>query len=388
VLAACLQALGVIAVILGLAGAVIVVAASPTEGWRSSAVVVMWMLVALAAGWMAGGVLWAAAWLCRGHHHQTLLGQRIVALLERLPAEGMEMLEVPLSSASSSSRVARAGPIPLEGEGRADSKPAPTTARARLEAALEQLRELNVNLLLTESQRQLKRQHLLERQAARLTRDLEQALASDQYPQAEEDLERLVRLAPDWPQLGDLRRRVDQARSAAEARDVEAATGRAQDLMATGQFLQAKTAAEELLAKHPALPAVTALVARVERERAAYVKEQRLTMYRKVETEAAHRHWRPALAAAEELLAAYPDSPEADTVRSRLDTLRDNAQIEEVRELRDRIRDLISRRRFPEALELAKDVVHRFPNVAAADELRQQMGRLEELAKSHPSEGA
>jgi len=57
-------------------------------------------------------------------------------------------------------------------------------------------------------------------------------------------------------------------------------------------------------------------------------------------------------------------------------TLEENAQIEEVRELRDRIRDLINAQRFGEAHKLALDVVLRFPQTAAAEELRPQLDRL------------
>ena len=111
-------------------------------------------------------------------------------------------------------------------------------------------------------------------------------------------------------------------------------------------------------------------------------------MYKKVELEAANRRWRSAAVAAQELLAAHPRSPQAEAVRAKLPTLRDNALLEEVREIRNQIRDLISRRRYPEALEVARDLVHRFPQTAVAEELRSQMARLEELAKSKGNENA
>ena len=79
-------------------------------------------------------------------------------------------------------------------------------------------------------------------------------------------------------------------------------------------------------------------------------------------------------------LEAYPAGPEAESVRSQMETLRSNARIEEARELRDRILEMINRRRFSEALELARDLVGRFPDTAAAAELTRQMARLEELA--------
>ena len=129
-----------------------------------------------------------------------------------------------------------------------------------------------------------------------------------------------------------------------------------------------------------------ALLGRVRRERGAYEVEQRASLYRRIEQAAAERHWRAALKAMEELVAAFPSSPEADAARAQMPTVADNARLEEVRELRDRIADLIGRRRFAEAAELARDLIDRFPDTAAAEDLRKQLDRLDELAKA--GEGA
>ena len=64
-----------------------------------------------------------------------------------------------------------------------------------------------------------------------------------------------------------------------------------------------------------------------------------------------------------------------------LPTIQDNARIEEVREIRDQIRDLINRRRYGEAVEAAEAVVRRFPDTRAAIELGRQLNRLRELAR-------
>ena len=84
---------------------------------------------------------------------------------------------------------------------------------------------------------------------------------------------------------------------------------------------------------------------------------------------------------AEQLVEIFPDSPEGRQVAQKMPTLRDNAHLQEARELRDRITRLLSERQFGSALELARQVMERFPETAAAEELRQQMARLEELAK-------
>ena len=67
-----------------------------------------------------------------------------------------------------------------------------------------------------------------------------------------------------------------------------------------------------------------------------------------------------------------------------METLKDNARIEEVRQLRDQIRDLIGRRRFAEAVRVSEELIRRFPDTQAANELRSQIDRL----RARAAEGA
>ena len=94
------------------------------------------------------------------------------------------------------------------------------------------------------------------------------------------------------------------------------------------------------------------------------------------------RRWRAALGAAERFIEAFPGSADAEAVRAMLSTIQDNARLEEVREIRDHIRDLIERRRYAEAVQAAEDVIRRFPDTRAAGELGRQLGRLRELART------
>ena len=152
--------------------------------------------------------------------------------------------------------------------------------------------------------------------------------------------------------------------------------------MAASNFAGARNLAESLLEKYPDSATAVEMLTRVRREQDAFASEQRSRMYRKIEKDASDRHWHSALEAARKFLDAWPDSTEADAVRVQLSTIADNARIEEVRSLRDQIRDMIARRRFAEAVELAGDVIERFPETAAAIELTEQMSRLQERAKS------
>ena len=147
-----------------------------------------------------------------------------------------------------------------------------------------------------------------------------------------------------------------------------------------GAFDHARQLARDLLAECPGDGELQSLVRRVEREAEAFARQQRQRLYEQVDRSCQRRQWRAALAAAQELVAAHPATAEAAEVTGRLATLQENARIEEVRELRDRIRDLIERRRYHEAATIAEDIVARFADTQAAADLRGQIDQLNRLA--------
>lgn len=382
VLALCLWALAIISVVLGLAAALVTIFTAAHAGMVGLTTTILAAVLYFAAGCCVAGVLCALAWLCLRQRQQGLLEQRIALALERLAGAPAQVGRPGIGGGPPGA----ARPLPSAEVGK--GRPAgPAAERPEADPLLEEIRELNINLLLSDSQRQMKRRYFTERQAQRLTQEIERAIASGDLGLADECLDRLRRVGPDLPGIGELSERLEQARTRTEARDVGEAKRRVEELMSVSGFATAVAVVNGLLAKHPSSAEAIALLERVRREREAFVDEQRLAMYRKVEKEATSRRWRDALSAAEELLSAYPDSPEADAVRARMDTLRENARIEEVRRLRDRVSDLISRRQFAQAIEVAKDVIARFPATAAARELHEQMAKLEELGRAAPGAG-
>lgn len=343
----------------GLAAGVAILSVDATAG-RFGPVTVIWMLVALAAGGCLGGVMWALAWLCRDQHRRSLSEARMASTLERL------------ASTAARGQTSAAGP------GAEFSTPPQPVAGGEL---LEQLREFNINILLSEQQRAAKRKHIISPLSKELAEKITQAAADGEPDQGEAHLQELIRIAPEWP-TAQLRELIEQARLQARQRDIAEATAEAENLMSAGDFDESEAVAKGLLARYPDLEEAAGLAERVRREREAFIAEQRLSMYQAVERAASRRHWRAATEAAEVLLAAHPASPEADAVRAQMGTLRDNARLEEVRERRDRIKNLIERNRYSEAIELAQEVIESFPETAAAEDLRNQMSRLEELAAS------
>lgn len=359
VLTPCLLVLGIISVLSGLAAGVAILSVDATGG-RFGPVTVIWMLVALAGGGCLGGVMWALAWLCRDQHRRSLSQGRMASTLERLASTGPQ---VQTSAAAPGAEV---------------SAPAQPVAGGEI---LEQLRELNINLLLSEQQRAAKRKHILSPLSKELAEKITQAADDGEPDQCEAHLQELMRIAPEWP-TAQLRELIERARVQARQRDIAEASAQAENLMSAGDFDESEAVAKGLLARYPDLEEAAALAERVRREREAFIAEQRLSMYQVVEHAASRRHWRAATEAAEVLLAAHPASPEADAVRAQMGAIRDNARLEEVRERRDRIKNLIERNRYAEAIELAQEVIESFPETAAAEDLRDQMSRLEELAAS------
>jgi hypothetical protein len=279
-------------------------------------------------------------------------------------------------------------PVPSHVQQHTDGRPGdnlpfpPRPVSPALEAQLlEQLRELNVNLLLSDSQKQLKRTQVLLPQAQMLAREAAQLAATGDVKAAWQSLQRLVQVAPDLPELEGLRANIEAAGRQVQARDIEQTRRWVRDFQAAGDFTAAESAAVHLLGEYPHSQEAMELLAQVRRERQEIEDDRRRKMYQHVEQEVAQKHWAGALAAAEQFTQAFSGTSEAENLTLQLATLRDNAAIEQARQLRDRIAELIAQRLFSQALALAQETIERFPHTAVAEELRQGLAKLDERAK-------
>jgi len=315
------------------------------------------MLLAVASllgGLAAGGLLWAASWIVRRVDK--------AASADRTPSAAELPMVSPLI------------PVPTPGHG-----------EEVLKYILQELREIGRNVMLSPRERRARAVRQGNRQAEELAAAADKAIGAHEFDVAQMNLDGLARETPDDPRLADLRARLAQARQSTVVQELQQVSQRTMDLMAVSSFAEAQRLADELLARYPDTPEVVTLAEHVRREATSFTTEQRRRMYREIEVHAENRRWRQAVVSANKFLQAYPAGAEADLVRVQMPTMQTNATIEEVRDLRNRILDYMDRRRYLEAIELSRDVINRFPKVAVAEELRQQLPRLLELAKANPS---
>ena len=258
--------------------------------------------------------------------------------------------------------------------------PAAASDSQLLRRVLEELRQVNAALLLDEDQRRRKRLALEDRQSRELLDEARRASETSRFQDLRRIEERIRGEELDDRRREELLKCVADVEAVARRRDIRSETRRIEDLMSTAAFDTAEEAAAALVRRHPESEEVTALVERVRREHEAYAAERRQALHAEVQEHVTARRWRPALAAARRLLSECPGAPEAEAVSDQMPVLRENAQIEEVRSLRDTARDLIQRHRFGEAVRVADDILSRFPDSLAASELREQLPRLRERA--------
>jgi len=362
-LVAVLQVLAVALIVGGLAQGGAVLQDAPMGGDRAIAA-----LLAAAAWFVAGcsaaAVLWGLGWLIRRQYYATVLQQRILQAIES--GSGLEVLRpaAPLRAAEPSDLGPAAAEDHIE----------------LLQRLVSEVMQMNVHMLMSPAQREAKGRRRQDRLAGDLLGAFESALAAHEFGQAETCIRHFERELPDDERLAEMASRLSEARATAEARDISKATRQVEDLMAVASFDEAERAAEGLLSSYPSSQAALALVERVRREGAVFQRDHRQRLYSEVQRSASARRWQQALDAAQRLIEAHPDSSEADAANAMLTTLRSNARIEQVRELRDNFRDMMKRQRYPEALQIARDMIERFPDTRAAADLRRQMGHLRKLA--------
>jgi tetratricopeptide (TPR) repeat protein len=154
-----------------------------------------------------------------------------------------------------------------------------------------------------------------------------------------------------------------------ESKLVSSQGQRIEGLMSVAQFTQAEKVARELLQTLPDSTEAQALLDTVGRESSAFCTEQQSRLFSEFQRFSESRQWIKALDVGEQLIEKYPASTEAQTLTESMTTVRKNAHFEEARELRDRIGNLIKRKRYPEAVEIAEDLMRRFPNTQVAKQL-------------------
>jgi tetratricopeptide (TPR) repeat protein len=242
------------------------------------------------------------------------------------------------------------------------------------------LQDIRDNTLLSETERHQKKsrvaEDLLRSGRAMLTTLIEKR----EFAAARRMADDLARRFPNDPQTVNLAGEVEEAREKSESGDVANTSKQVNDLISISAWQRARDLAQQLQQRHPDSTEARQLLIRIEREYRIAQGEQQRRMYAEIQRYVTRKRWEEALAAANTFIERFPDTTDADALRIQVATLQANAQIEYRQQLESQIMDFTRHGRYMEAVELARKVIERYPDSPQAEALRNQIGRLEELA--------
>jgi hypothetical protein len=248
---------------------------------------------------------------------------------------------------------------------------------------LQEIREL---ALLSDAQRQQRLEEALHHRRNYLVAEASRLSELKEWSAAENAVLAVENEFPDDPILKDLRARVAAGRKSVERDSFSSVHDRVEDLMAVWAWDQAYADAARFVENFPDHSDGHELLARVMRERDAYVENTANLLYEEIRSDIERRSYRRAMTNAVKLLEFAPGHRRGTAIRSQLKTIRENAEIEERQEQERRIQELIRAKQIPEAIDQAEDLLRRFPNSPQADSLQKLLPKMRELAIGHEVE--
>lgn len=246
------------------------------------------------------------------------------------------------------------------------------------------LNEVNENILLDEEGKKQKYEFLVNQKIRNACAEVDKLIENSEWSSARAILEALVKRYPDKKELQDKLEKLEIKRKEAFQQELSKARKLINDFIAISAWDKAVRQAESLLEKHPDSEEAKELVAQISQERQKFRIEQIRRMEADIQRSITRKRWNDALAIAQQLIDKYPDSPEAELLREKIDTLRANAEIEKRQQLEEQIKDLIRRENFIQALELVRYVIKEYPNSPQAQKIREDNleQKLEERARN------
>ncbi len=249
------------------------------------------------------------------------------------------------------------------------------------------LNDVNENILMDEQSKRKKFEFLVNQKIQSALSDVETLISNSEWAGARAILDTLIKKYPEKSEeLQEKLKRLEDRRREAFNQELIKTRKLINDFIAISAWDKAMRQAEALLEKHPDAEEAKELVAQISQERQKFRAEQIKRMEADIQRSITRKRWNDALQIAQQLIDKYPDSPEAEILREKMDTLRANAEIEKRQQLEEQIKDLIKRRNFIQAVELGKYVIQEYPDSPQAQALREQMEKLQELAAQQEKE--
>ncbi len=258
--------------------------------------------------------------------------------------------------------------------------------RGQIEQSVLLMREIAENTLLDDAARKKKYELHAYEESKQTFAQVDRLAAAREWSQIRLLMERLIYKYPDnlepkrhFEQLEEMRKRLFPDELAQSRKTIN-------DLIAISAWDKAVQHARTLLSNHPDMPQARELESQVLSDRKKFRDEHLKRMAGDIQKLIARKRWNDSLGIARQLIEKYPDSVEAEALRLQMNTMEDNAEIEKRQELEEQIKDLVKRRNFIQAVEMAKYVIATYPSSPQAAVLRNQISKLEELAQEQEKE--
>jgi hypothetical protein len=241
---------------------------------------------------------------------------------------------------------------------------------------LTEIREL---ALMSDSQRQQKLVDAQQHRRNFLVAETQRLVELRDWSGAETAMQNLQAEFPD-ADLSDLKDRMASGKQSVESGAMERLRERVEDLMAVWAWDQAYAEVARFVENYPDHPEGRELLDRVMTERENYTESTANRLFEEIRTDIDRRMWRRAMTNAVKLLECAPGHRKSVAIRGQLKTIRENAEIEERQEQERRIQDLVRNKQFFEAIDLAEDLLQRFPNSPQAESLQKLLPKMRDLA--------
>jgi outer membrane protein assembly factor BamD (BamD/ComL family) len=261
--------------------------------------------------------------------------------------------------------------------GLADSPRIDPDALLRIEHLLREIRELS---LLGDVDRRDRLVHHLEQRKRVMSRQITDLTNAHEFAKAEAVLLDLESQFPNDAHAIGCRRDLEAARGENESTMVLQGCEKVQHLIAIGAWDQALMTVKLLVENFPQNTEATELLMRVAHERDLFLDTSAQAEYDQVRRQIDQRQWRQALTGAQQIIARYPMHGRAQQMRQQFRTIQENADIEERHEVEARIQEMIRTGQFRDAIDLAEEILRRFPGSPQAQAVEEMLPRLQDLA--------
>ena len=289
----------------------------------------------------------------------------------------LEDLSELLRGTSSSSDGMAGAPLSIGDAHGAGHDPADRQTMLELVGLMREVRDIS---LLSEEQRSARLSAQAEDLSRRLQREVPELLREHKWFEAFKRVRSARERFPTLAVWDELARRIQNVRGQVESRDIEEATRQINELTALSAWDRAQDVARDLLERHPKADGAIEVARRVRVQRDKAEAESRARLMTQAQSSTDKRDWPAALSAARALIERFPHSAEAEALRPQLPILEANAEVKSRQLMEAKIRQLLTERRYEQAVRMARQLIARYPSSPQASVLHDQLPRLEKKA--------